>query len=88
MRDTYTEIKSSQKGVDNLAALEAAHRHSSSSLCEDVLTLEREVSFFTSSYTLRNHRQLSTHSKNVFFDKISLLLWNTFLMLPPLTLEP
>jgi hypothetical protein len=38
MRDTYTEIKSSQKGIDNLAALGAAHRHSSSSLCEDVLT--------------------------------------------------
>ena len=38
MRDTYTEIKSSQKGIDNLAALGAARRHSSSPLCGDVMT--------------------------------------------------
>jgi len=49
IRDTYTEIKSSQKGIDNLAALGAAHRHSSSSLCEDVLTQSTSFSYTLSS---------------------------------------
>ena len=52
------EIKSSQKGIDNLAALGAAHRHSSSSLYEDVLTQYGACRFYSSEYDTVSYKKI------------------------------